>query len=162
MVDFFEGQGWTIIGPYLPKGFPALQIKLIAESGPKHMVKTWLPLGDPYWTQARRISVEKVEEVLSNTWGGIWKERVAKELLDFIADEFGDEIEWYLDSLDRIVSWSIERPPIMTVKEAEEVWNISGLRARIREGRFLDEECWQSGKTWMIRLWGMYRRYGWP
>jgi len=170
MIDFFVGQGWTVVGPYLPKGFPALRIRLIEKNnGPQRMVKTWLSLGDDYWSQAKRASMDEMKEGLSYTWGPAWRERVGDHLLNFIADELGEleevserEAIWWLDALDQVVGWVINRPTILTVKEAEQIWNLSGLRNRIREGRFLEEECWQSGKTWMVRVWGMYRRYGWP
>lgn len=164
MIAFYGGNGWSMIGPLLPRGIPVVRIQVIKEgSGPLFFRKDWIPLGDHWWSQAQQISLMQVDQQLRESWGSDWKQHIADEILDLIADGLReDEKEYYFDALDEVVAWVIGCPRVMTVKEAEERWSVSGLRSRIRERAFDSLECWQSGKTWMLRISGMYRRYGWP
>lgn len=166
MIAFYSGNGWLMTGPLLPGGVPTVGIQVIQEgSGPLFLKKDWIPLGDPYWSRVKQISLKEVDQGLRERWGIRWKQHIADEMMNLISDGLCDSEEgkeYYFDSLDEVVAWVIGCPRVVTVKEAEERWRVSGLRSRIRDKAFDSLECWQSGKTWMLRISGMYRRYGWP
>lgn len=162
MIDFYIGHGWTIIGPLLPEGIPAVRVQVIEDDGPIHMKRQWISLGDEYWREVQRINPEKIERNIQIHWGDRWKYQIVEGLLKLIqSSKRKDELD-YMNAQDEIISWVLGRKPVLTVKEAEDHWKVVGIRTRIREGRFLPSEYWKSGTTWMLRISGMYRRYGWP
>lgn len=164
MIAFYSGNGWLMTGPLLPGGIPTVRVQVIEEgSGPLFFRRDWIQLGD--WSQVKRVSLKQVDQQFRKSWGLDWKRDIADEMLDLISDGLANSEEgkeYYFDSLDEVVAWVIGCPRVVTVKEAEERWRVSGLRSRIRDKAFDSIECWQSGKTWMLRISGMYRRYGWP